>query len=195
MKLIFYSFISLCRGFIFSGATAPLGFWDPLELSKSVDIGHLAFLREAELKHSRWSMVSLLTMPVIECKTHHPSINEFNELTTELKIIILILIGYGEFNTMIRGWENPFNIDIVDYSLDSNTKFYNASKMFKLVTNYQPGDIGLGVIETFDYIEHDTINNLELNHGRLAMITSIIVIILEYVYKVPLFATANIDLM
>tara|TARA_Y100000748_G_C15482786_1_gene483498 strand:- start:193 stop:774 length:582 start_codon:yes stop_codon:yes gene_type:complete len=193
MKLIFYSFISLCRGFIFSGATAPLGFWDPLELSKSVDIGHLAFLREAELKHSRWSMVSLLTMPVIECKTHHPSINEFNELTTELKIIILILIGYGEFNTMIRGWENPFNIG--DYSLYSNTKFYNASKMFKLVTNYQPGDIGLGVIETFDYIEHDTINNLELNHGRLAMITSIIVIILEYVYKVPLFASANIDLM
>lgn len=195
MKLIFYSFISLCRGFIFSGATAPLGFWDPLELSKSVDIGHLAFLREAELKHSRWSMVSLLTMPVIECKTHHPSINEFNELTTELKIIILILIGYGEFNTMIRGWENPFNINIGDYSLDSNTKFYNTSKMFKLVTNYQPGDIGLGVIETFDYIEHDTINNLELNHGRLAMITSIIVIILEYVYKVPLFASANIDLM
>tara|TARA_Y100000741_G_scaffold126200_1_gene95166 strand:- start:12752 stop:13333 length:582 start_codon:yes stop_codon:yes gene_type:complete len=193
MKLIFYSFISLCRGFIFSGATAPLGFWDPLELSKSVDIGHLAFLREAELKHSRWSMVSLLTMPVIECKTRHPSINEFNELTTELKIIILILIGYGEFNTMIRGWENPFNIG--DYSLYSNTKFYNASKMFKLVTNYQPGDIGLGVIETFDYIEHDTINNLELNHGRLAMITSIIVIILEYVYKVPLFASANIDLM
>ena len=150
-------------------------------------------MREAELKHSRWSMVSLLTMPVIECKTRHPSINEFNELTTELKIIILILIGYGEFNTMIRGWENPFNIG--DYSLYSNTKFYNASKMFKLVTNYQPGDIGLGVIETFDYIEHDTINNLELNHGRLAMITSIIVIILEYVYKVPLFASANIDLM
>ena len=76
-----------------------------------------------------------------------------------------------------------------------NEKIKIMTKVFKLIPNYQPGDMGFGVIETLDYIEHDTINNLELNHGRFAMISSIIVIILEKVFNIPLFATASLDLI
>ena len=48
MRLLYF-LLPLCSGFLFSGATRPLGFWDPLELSKSLEVGHLAFMREAEL--------------------------------------------------------------------------------------------------------------------------------------------------
>lgn len=190
MNFFVLMFLPLCRGFIFSGATAPMGFWDPLDLSKRVDIGHLAFLREAELKHSRWSMLSMITIPMIESKTHYPSINEFDTLPTELKVCIFVLIGFGEFSTLIKGWEDPFYIEAYYPYV-----FLNQTKVFKLIPNYQPGDVGFGVIERLDYIEHDTINNLELNHGRFAMISSIIVIILEKLYNIPLFATASLDLI
>jgi len=169
-----------CKGFIFSGATAPLGFWDPLEISKTVDIGHLAFLRDAELKHSRWSMLSLITIPMIESKTHYPAIHEFDNLSIGMKCLVMIFISIGELNMMLKGWKNPFN---------------NRKNLFKLKEKYQPGDFGFGIIENLDYIEHDTINNLELNHGRFAMITSIIVMLLENIYGIPLFSTANLELI
>ena len=59
MRLLYF-LLPLCSGFLFSGATRPLGFWDPLELSKSLEVGHLAFMREAELKHGRTAMLAVL---------------------------------------------------------------------------------------------------------------------------------------
>ena len=178
--LIIVKNINNSNGFVFSGATAPLGFWDPLEISKKTDIGHLAFLRDSELKHSRWSMISLITIPMIESKTHYPAIHEFDNLSIQMKCLIIVLIGIGELNMMLKGWKNPFN---------------NIENLFKLKERYQPGDFGFGVIQNLDYIEHDTINNLELNHGRFAMITSIIVFLLENIYRIPLFSTANLELI
>lgn len=188
MYILFFYFFSgfypLCSGFVFSGATAPLGFWDPLEISKSVDIGRLAFLREAELKHSRWSMVSCISIPMIESYTHYPAIHEFANLAFSLKLLIITLIASGEFVSLYKGYENPFIYNNVSY----------CKKMYLLKNGYQPGDMGLGVIQNMDFIEHDTINNLELNHGRFAMITSIIIFILEGWYEIPLFATKNLEL-
>ena len=184
--LTFFPICPLCNGFIFSGATAPLGFWDPLEISKSVDIGHLAFLREAELKHSRWSMLSCISIPMIETTTHYPAIHEFDSLALPLKALIIALISGGEFVSLIKGWENPFI---------NSTDLNNFNNFFKLKKGYQPGNMGFGVIENMDYIEHDTINNLELNHGRFAMITSIIIFFLEGWYDSPLFATKSLELI
>lgn len=174
----------LVDGFIFSGATAPLGFWDPLEISKRVDIGHLAFLRESELKHSRWSMMSCISMPMIESQTHYPAIHGFDSLDLRLKIAIIVLISGGEFVSLHRGYENPF--------LNLTSALEHVGK---LKLGYQPGDMGFGVIQNMDFIEHDTINNLELNHGRFAMISSIIIFLLEGIYGVPLFATSSLDLL
>ena len=188
MYILFFYFFSgfypLCSGFVFSGATAPLGFWDPLEISKSVDIGRLAFLREAELKHSRWSMVSCISVPMIESQTHYPAIHEFDSLDLRLKIAIIVLISGGEFVSLHKGYENPFSN--ISCSLEH---------VGKLKSGYQPGDMGFGVIQNMDFIEHDTINNLELNHGRFAMISSIIIFLLEGLYGVPLFATKSLDLL
>ncbi len=198
--LFFYIFCHMCpliNGFVFSGATAPLGFWDPLEISTSVDIGHLAFLREAELKHSRWSMLSCISIPMIEGTTHYPAIHEFDNIALPLKVLIVALVGGGEFISLIKGWENPLiNTTTLNTSNLSNlSNLNNFKNLYKLKIGYQPGDMGLGIIENMDYIEHDTINNLELNHGRLAMITSIVIFLLEGWYDAPLFATKSLELI
>merc|ERR1719261_247989 len=41
-----------------AGVTGPLGFFDPIGLSKDVDAGRLAFYREAEIKHGRVAMLA-----------------------------------------------------------------------------------------------------------------------------------------
>tara|TARA_Y100000389_G_C17239598_1_gene402377 strand:- start:19 stop:624 length:606 start_codon:yes stop_codon:yes gene_type:complete len=189
--LIFCPICPLINGFIFSGATAPLGFWDPLGISNSVDIDHLAFLREAELKHSRWSMLSCISIPMIESNTHYPAIHEFDNLPLLLKVFIVALVGGGECVSLIKGWENPFT----NSTELNSTNLNNFGNLYKLKIGYQPGNMGLGVIENMDYIEHDTINNLELNHGRFAMITSIVIFLLEGWYDIPLFATKSLELI
>lgn len=42
------------------GASPPVGFWDPLSLSKDKDAATLKFYRAAELKHGRVSMLATL---------------------------------------------------------------------------------------------------------------------------------------
>lgn len=179
MRLLYF-LLPLSSGFLFSGATRPLGFWDPLELSKSLEIGHLGFMREAELKHSRWSMISLISMPLIESYTHYPATYQINNAPFEIKILLLTVIGLGEFNTLLRGWENPF---------------LNYTNAFKLKPEYQPGDCGLGIRNGLSFFTEDTLNNYELNHGRLAMISSIIIILLEVINNTPLFASKSIELL
>jgi len=43
-----------------AGATAPMGYFDPLGLSVDVSVGRLLFFREAELKHGRVCMLANL---------------------------------------------------------------------------------------------------------------------------------------
>ena len=117
---------------------------------------------------------------MIESITHNPAVNEFDKLPLEWKVFIISSIFVGEVISLLKGWENPFT---------------NTTNIYKLKIGYQPGDIGLGIIEKLDYIEHDTINNLELNHGRFAMITSIVILILECYYNIPLFTTPSLELM
>merc|ERR1712187_23203 len=49
-----------------AGATAPLGFWDPLGFSTECSAGRLLFYREAELKHGRVGMIATLGMIIGE---------------------------------------------------------------------------------------------------------------------------------
>ena len=180
-KFIFCSgFFAYTHAFMYSGSTPPLGFWDPLDLSKDLEIGHLAFVRESELKHGRLAMVSLFVMPLIEKQTHHPSLELFTTLDANKKALIVFSLGLLELHTMLRGWENPF---------------LNTTNLFKLKSDYEPGDYGIGIIQQMGYIEREDANNVELNHGRLAMIISIILIAIEQFNNVPLFATKGIDLV
>jgi len=71
----------------------------------------------------------------------------------------------SEFYIMLKGWDDPFT---------------NA---FHLKPTYQPGDFGLNLWNPKD----GDLMDKELNHGRLAMIAMLGMIVQEVVTQQPLF--------
>lgn len=173
MNLLFSSVITTiivgAMGFTFHGATAPAGLFDPFRFTETSDSNVVKRYREAELKHGRWAMLSALSMPIIESKTGVPAIHEFDNLSSNMQILIVLSVMAGEITVMKKGWKNPF--------------VPNENNYFKLLDNYQPGDLGFGLSDVGDV----TIYDKELNNGRLAMIGSIGMIVQELVTGKPLF--------
>uniref|UniRef100_A0A6C0HTB4 Uncharacterized protein n=1 Tax=viral metagenome TaxID=1070528 RepID=A0A6C0HTB4_9ZZZZ len=157
----FFLLISNVTGFTFNGATKPLGFFDPLGFSKNKPQTELVRLREAELKHGRWGMISALAIPVTELVTHKQSIHLLDDPAT--LITLITFVGAFEFSSMVLGWEKPID----------------QSKYFLMKEDYQ-GDLG------FNMRTNEFMSNAELNNGRLAMIGSIGMIAQELVTNQPL---------
>jgi light-harvesting complex I chlorophyll a/b binding protein 1 len=159
---LLFSFISV-GAFNFQGATKPLGYFDPFGFSKGASDNQLVRLREAELKHGRWGMVSALAIPIQESVTHTPSIHNYDLLPETTQGLLLWAITMAEFSYMLRGWENPF---------------VGTNNFFKVKADYQPGDLGFRLK---DSMISDDLMNKELNNGRLAMIASLGMIVQELV--------------
>lgn len=157
------------------GITAPFNKkFDPLELSDNVPSIEVARLREAELKHGRWAMISALAIPLLETHSSEPAIHAYDKLPLDMQLAIAGGILMGEFSTMLKGYENPF----VD----------GSPAAFKLRRDYQPGDMGLSINRVLSETMFIDMSNKELNNGRLAMIASIGMIAQELVTNKPLFS-------
>ena len=146
--------------------------FDPLQLSKDVSDIEYARLREAEVKHGRWAMISTTSIPLLETKNHVPAIHGYDNLDHSTQLTIAALILMGEFMTMLKGYENPF--------------VKGSPYAFKLRDDYQPGDMGLHIYDFSDQNFKD-LSNKELNHGRLAMIGAVGMIVQELITNSPLF--------
>merc|ERR1712159_809783 len=57
-------------GSVIAGISAPMGYFDPLGFSTTVDAGKLLFYREVELKHGRIAM--LATLGILVGEQYHP---------------------------------------------------------------------------------------------------------------------------
>ena len=146
--------------------------FDPFKFTDNVDDIEFSRLRESELKHGRWAMISAASIPIIESVTSDKAIHAFDKLPLEYQISILSTITISEFTTMLRGYKNPFEKD---------------SNSFKLYEFYQPGDLGFKLADDWDDEKFIELSNKELNNGRLAMIASVGMIIQELVTDKPLF--------
>lgn len=128
----------------------PFGFQEKLPVTSK-------FLKEAELKHCRWGMISSAVIPLSEMDSNRPAIHEFDMLPDNYKLLIVTFLASAEFQFMLNGWENPMK------------------EPFQLKKSYTEGDLG------FKLNTNNSIytRNKELFNGRMAMIMSFYYIVYE----------------
>ena len=151
---------------VIRGSTPPFENFDPFQFSK--DEKRAVFFREAELKHGRIAMIAAATIPLVEQFTHKTCIHEFDNLPTNMKLLVIGTTFMSEFSSVFRGWENP------------------VEKPFTLRQDYQPGDYEFSTIDLTAEESGDLLDK-ELNNGRLAMIGALGMIAQELVTNKPLF--------
>jgi len=139
-----------------AGITAPLGFFDPLGFSKK---GNIAVYRNAELKHGRVCMLAVLGQIVAE--KFHPFFDAW---------------GDGPFVSDVASHFTPTaagNFWPAYWIMTAGHEFatelsggYNEDP-----TSRAPGDYGFDPLnlKPKDAAEFKTLQNKELNNGRLAM--------------------------
>jgi hypothetical protein len=154
------------------GAFPPLGFWDPAGFSTDISEGRLAYYREAELKHGRVCM--LASLGLFTAERYHP------------------LFG-GAID--VPGWEALKAVELTYFwpavlALSGGVELVQGFSRFEmdgrekvLKEGLVAGDIGydpLGLKDTFS--EEDDIEGKELAHARLAMISTLGIILQEIVF-------------
>jgi hypothetical protein len=100
-----------------AGATAPLGYFDPLGLSNGKTPEEVKKIREAELKHGRVTMVAFLGIlvgesfnPLFDGKITGPAIYQFqqaDDLLSYFWVIVLFGVALVEGQNILTGWESP----------------------------------------------------------------------------------------
>ena len=128
---------------------------DPLNFSEYFD---MKWLREAELKHSRVSMLATVGFVVQEFVTipGYTAVEDstLGPTTVGLSAMLQIVFGVG----IVEWWSNNGNVTM-------ETMFSDPARV--------PGDIGfdpLGYGKKMSEEEMDTMKLKELNNGRLAML-------------------------
>jgi hypothetical protein len=168
-------FVLMCcrvNSFNLYGVTKPVGYFDPLGFAKNKPQHELVKLREAELKHGRWGMISAVAIPITEIVTHEQAIHALDDANMITLTTFTSLVAASELQSMLLGWENPFT---------------NSSNYFLMKKEYQPGDLGFNISRSFLGKDETFMLNAEINNGRLAMIGSLGMIVQELVSNQPIF--------
>jgi len=156
-----------------------MGDFDPVGLSKDLDLTEMKRFREAEVTHGRVAMTAVLGFLVAE--SFHPlfggdiggpairHLDQVREVAPIFFDILAFTIALAELYRSLVGWVPPPKIQ----------KYFGG----ELNEDYYPGDIGfdpLGLKPT-DPKEFAEMQTKELQNGRLAMLASMGFIVQEQV--------------
>mmetsp|Transcript_39838 Transcript_39838/g.68334 ORF Transcript_39838/g.68334 Transcript_39838/m.68334 type:complete len:200 (-) Transcript_39838:326-925(-) len=151
------------------GVTGPFGFFDPLGFTKDLSTSELLLRREAELAHGRVAMVAALGFLVQESfhplfpQIVGPAINQLTQLETSVGagqsafFFMGLAIAMAELTRARIGWVAPSEL---------------VEGGSRLQEGYTPGDLGFDPLglKPKDAAGLLTMQNKEINNGRLAMI-------------------------
>jgi len=146
------------------GASAPLGFFDPLNFCGEASEGKIRFYREVELKHGRVAMLAALGFVVGE---------QFHPLWGG-NIDVPSYIAFQE--TPLQTFWPAVMVAIAVVEVFSVFSFQNpaGNEPWTIRTDHEAGDLGfdpLGLKPT-DAAALKEMQTKELNNGRLAMIAA-----------------------
>jgi len=156
------------------GVLPPLNWFDPLGFATDVDEGKLLFYREAELKHGRVCMLATLGFLVGE--RYHPWFGG------DIDVPSVFTFGPGQVTNLNAFW--PVLVAAMG-AIEARTGNRGGSWSKELPSDLEVGDLGydpLG-IEPEDPEEFRDMQNRELLHGRLAMISFLGMVAEELVTK------------
>ena len=178
------------------GVTAPFaeGF-DPLGLASRADAGEFNKWREAELKHGRVAMLAVPGFFIAE--DFHPlfpnlpgdeasidAMQDTLETGRELPILAAFILGIAAFESLsFPNYEKPTSF--TPWQAPSEN-FAGRSGAYKADAtpgaSFPRGPWTEDKLEPFEFIQKQ---NAELNNGRLAMISMVILVAQEYFTGVP----------
>lgn len=175
------------------GALAPVGEFDPLNFLEDLPVQEIKRYREAEVTHGRVAM--LATVGYLVAEKFHPLFNgevtgpanshlgQVQEIAPFFFAWLVTAIATAELGRAKIGWEDPVK------AIKKNVDVEGKTWLSKLNDSYYPGDIGfdpLGLKPT-DGEEFAEMQTKELQHGRLAMLGAIGMIVQEQVTGASLF--------
>mmetsp|Transcript_7186 Transcript_7186/g.13385 ORF Transcript_7186/g.13385 Transcript_7186/m.13385 type:complete len:241 (+) Transcript_7186:270-992(+) len=173
------------------GSVSPLGNFDPLGLSKDLDLTEMKRFREAEVTHGRVGMLAVLGFLVSE--SFHPlfggqiagpairHLDQVRDVAPAFFEILGLTIGICELYRATTGWKSPTEVE----------KYFAG----ELRDTYYPGDIGfdpLGLKPT-DAKEFESMQSKEINNGRLAMLAAMGMIVQEQVNEMGILANLGVN--
>ena len=201
------------------GATAPLGFFDPLGLSATVSFGRVLTWREAELKHGRVAMLAALGFPLAEAfhplfggQIDAPSLLAFQQTPLQqwwpvlVAAVAVLEIRGAQSSTPLAPplfpsppWDRspveedlPRGIDPKEMKVPRTFKPpLVPTEFWQLREGHVPGDLGFDPLgwKPDDPERLEDLQAKELNHGRLAMIAIAGMVLQEWATAAHLFPT------
>jgi len=169
------------------GVSAPLGFFDPLKLSKDKSPIEFKKLQESEIKHSRVAMLAAVGLivqdvfhPLFKDELIGKSIYHYQIVSERypwVPAFLISFIGLIELINIQKGWEM---VSLTDGIAD-------------LRADYIPGDLGFDPfgLSSSGSDEFRVMRTKELNNGRLAMIACVLIVLKQYIETYTYVAPYN----
>merc|ERR1719238_176187 len=146
-----------------AGVTAPLGFWDPAGFTNGASEGRIRFYREGELKHGRVGMLAALGFLVGE--NFHPLWGGNVDVPSYIAFQETPLQPFWPLVVMTIAVAEVFSVFSFKQPTDG---------MWEIRSDYEPGNLGFDPLSLKPAGGNELLSmqNAELNNGRLAMLAA-----------------------